>query len=130
MIQSFAVLGKAETKGSAKAFKCGDRCIITNDNPRCKKWQKSVSFAAQTAGIKKRDKASVHIVFRIAIPKTFLKKRIGGDPHTLKPDIDKLIRPILDALTGIAYDDDNAVYEVYSRKIWWPIDLTEITISD
>ena len=105
-------------------------CVITNDNPKCKKWQQTVEHSARLAGVKKREKASVHIVFRIAIPKTFLKKRNASDPHTLKPDIDKLIRPILDALTGIAYDDDNAVYEVYARKIWWPLDLTEITVSD
>lgn len=124
------VKGKAETKGSARAFKCGNRCIITNDNPKCKAWQKKVTIAAMQAGVKKQDRAQISISFHIEIPKTYLKKRNVGDPHTMKPDIDKLIRPILDALTGFAYEDDNCVYSVTACKTWAKENLTEIMIFD
>ena len=126
----FTVKGKAETKGSARAFKCGSRCIITNDNPKCKAWQKKVTIAALQAGVQKQARSQVLITFRIEIPKTYLKKRNAGDPHTMKPDIDKLIRPILDALTGIAYEDDNCVYFVSAKKVWAKENSTEIMIFD
>lgn len=38
--------------------------------------------------------------------------------HTQKPDIDKLERAILDALTGIAYIDDSQVVKVVKSKQW------------
>ena len=36
--------------------------------------------------------------------------------HTKKPDIDKLVRLVLDALTGIAYVDDSQVVLLYAEK--------------
>ena len=37
---------------------------------------------------------------------------------TGKPDIDKLSRGILDALTGIAYDDDSQVVQLNAQKVY------------
>lgn len=126
----FTVKGKAETKGSARAFKCGDRCIITNDNPKCKKWQQTVSLAARIAGVTKKDCVAVWVEFHIEIPKTYIKKRTAGCPHMMKPDIDKLVRPILDALTGVAYEDDNCVFSVTATKVWAKENMTKITVFD
>jgi crossover junction endodeoxyribonuclease RusA len=38
--------------------------------------------------------------------------------HTQRPDVDKLTRAVLDALTGIAYGDDSTVVAVHARKRW------------
>lgn len=37
---------------------------------------------------------------------------------TVKPDTDKLIRSTLDALTGVAYDDDSQVVNISACKIY------------
>ena len=44
---------------------------------------------------------------------------IGNDPHTAKPDIDNLVKPVLDALKGIeVFKDDGQVYKVFAQKYW------------
>lgn len=37
-------------------------------------------------------------------------------PHIKKPDSDKLVRAVLDAMTGIVYNDDAQVVEHHARK--------------
>lgn len=37
-------------------------------------------------------------------------------PHTVVPDLDKLVRAVLDALTGIAYRDDSQVTHILASK--------------
>jgi Holliday junction resolvase RusA-like endonuclease len=44
------------------------------------------------------------------------------------PDIDKLLRAVMDALTGIAYADDSQVIEVMVSKVYG--DTTFIEVSD
>lgn len=112
------IAGHAETKGSTKAFRCGNRCIITNANPRCKKWQQRVTLAVINAKVVKTEfpvELEMTFFFTIAKSRKDLK---DGDCHTQKPDIDKLIRPILDALTGIVYKDDCQVSKVTACKKW------------
>ena len=47
------------------------------------------------------------------------------------PDLDKLVRAVLDALTGYAYLDDSQVYEVRASKSWSDTgaDFTGITVT-
>jgi Holliday junction resolvase RusA-like endonuclease len=47
------------------------------------------------------------------------EKRHKKGPHTIKPDIDNLLKAVMDALTGIAvYKDDCQVYAKFVRKYW------------
>ena len=110
------IAGHPETKGSTKAFRCGNRCIITNANPRCKKWQAKVSRAvAHVDKIEGAVELEMTFFFPIAKSRKDLK---DGDCHTQKSDIDKLIRPILDGLTSIVYKDDCQVSKVTACKKW------------
>jgi Holliday junction resolvase RusA-like endonuclease len=57
----------------------------------------------------------------IKMPKSWSKKKkaeMWGNPHTSKPDIDNLVKAVLDALNGVAFCDDSQIYEITSRKIW------------
>jgi Holliday junction resolvase RusA-like endonuclease len=48
-----------------------------------------------------------------------LKPRTVKREHpTVPPDLDKLIRAVLDGLTAIAYVDDSQVVEIYAKKIY------------
>ena len=55
----------------------------------------------------------VEMTFVLAQPKTV--KRLY--PH-VRPDVDKLVRAVLDALTGRAYVDDAQVVWVHAEKIY------------
>ena len=40
--------------------------------------------------------------------------------HSSRPDLDKLIRGVLDALTDVIYEDDSQVSVIYASKIYVP----------
>lgn len=65
---------------------------------------------------------TLDITFYMPLPK---KKslRKPGDPHKQKPDIDNLIKGVLDSF----FEDDSCVYEVRASKEWAVKGAIEIT---
>lgn len=82
---------------------------------------------------------SVRCEFRFARPKSHhgakgLKQTAPAHPTTRNlGDTDKLVRACLDALTGLAYDDDSQVVEAAGIKRWCEPGEPEgavVTVSD
>lgn len=132
---SFTVYGKAETKGSSKAFVFTDkntgkhRASITNDNSKTKGWQGLVAKIAQEhspeGGII-QGAVVVGIDFYFLRPKSVsVKKRPN---MTVKPDIDKVTRSVLDGLKGVIYSDDAVVTGLNIRKYYGDPPRAEIII--
>ena len=113
------------TKGSASGFpirRAGGRIgvVITNDNPKNKKWAINVAAHARQAALEGRHaifEGPLHLglVFTMKRPKAMPKGRIM--PVT-KPDLDKMIRSVKDALTGILYIDDAQICTLTGHKIY------------
>jgi Holliday junction resolvase RusA-like endonuclease len=107
----FTVYGKPVPQGSSRAFfvkKLG-RAVITSANAKLKPWRQMLSDTAQSLGvpiIPKEIPVAMSLDFYFEKPASAPKKRIYP---TVKPDTDKLIRSILDSLTGIVYVDDSQV---------------------
>lgn len=64
-----------------------------------------------------------NIIVYHKIPKSYTKKRIqnirnGLEYPAKKPDVDNIVKIILDALNMIAYDDDSQVVELSIIKRW------------
>ena len=58
-----------------------------------------------------------------AIPKSYTKGKRLACEHNInrpakKPDIDNVLKAVMDALNGVAYEDDKQVVEVICRK-WY-----------
>lgn len=67
-----------------------------------------------------------------SIPKSYSKgKRLAAECNlirsTKKPDIDNVVKSVLDALNGVAYKDDTQVTELSVRK-WWTADNDRIDV--
>ena len=77
---------------------------------------------------------NMNIIYAFRRPKSLSKKERneidGGKtvPKTTKPDIDNLTKAILDALNGIAWNDDAQVSEIKAKKIWSKQDQIEVKI--
>lgn len=76
---------------------------------------------------------AVIMEFTTAIPKSYsAKKRQAIKDDDIvpqkRPDIDNLIKGVLDALNGIAYADDKQVWSVYARK-WYGEPRTRVHIA-
>ena len=57
------------------------------------------------------------------IPKSYTKKRIknildGMEKPTKKPDVDNIIKIVLDSLNKVAYEDDKQVVKVSLEKLY------------
>ena len=114
---SFSVKGEPQPKGSARAFVRNGRAIVTSDNPAVRRWEETIRFVLQDwqygvlAG-----PVALEVTFTIARPPSVSAKR--RPQPTVKPDADKLLRGVLDALKGIVYHDDSQVTKALVRKVY------------
>lgn len=99
-------------------------------------WRASIREAARAAGATLSPSAiSVRVVFGMPRPKAQTQWRQGKlvpkmqhyyDRPKVAPDIDKLLRGVLDALTGICYADDAQVVEIYASKVYADVTVIEV----
>jgi Holliday junction resolvase RusA-like endonuclease len=123
---AFEVPGEPQPQGSAKAFKHRHtgRVMVTSDNARLRPWRDAVSWHARQAllgGGPLAGPVKVRVEFRFARPGGHFGKR-GLRPaapreHVVRPDLDKLVRAVLDALSEARiWRDDAQVVETRARK--------------
>lgn len=114
---SFFVPGEPITEGSTRAFASGQRVVVTHDRgPELDQWRlkvaKAAEAAARKAGWEPRYDGPVAVTAAFFLPRPkSAKKRLV--PH-VKPDLDKLIRAVGDALApykqpGVLKDDSRIV---------------------
>lgn len=120
----FIVYGVAVPKGSTRAFtpKGARFPVVTADNAKTKPWQRLIadraSDALETAGGQQFEGAvSLAVTFYLPRPKS-LPKRVTE--HLKKPDLDKLVRAVKDALTRVVWQDDAQVVHVTATKRYAP----------
>lgn len=126
---TFVIEGRCPTKGSTRSFvhpKVG-KVVTVADNARLKQWTKDAKWQARAAKVPliyKPHGVIVNVVVEFVKPKT--AKRAAP---TVRPDVDKLLRAVLDALTGIAYADDSQVVQVTTSKTYGPSERVTVTIK-
>ena len=77
--------------------------------------QEEREIARLYKGCKASGPVSVTIRAFSPLPKS-RPKRVENEPWTISPDIDNIAKAVLDALNGIAYDDDAQVVELHVYK--------------
>lgn len=115
MTLNFFVPGVAIAQGSLKWFpvKGPRRVILTSTAQGLKPWREAVGYAAyeamRTAGATPTTEAvAVGMTFILPRPKALKDKPTPR--HTKRPDLDKLFRAGLDAMSkGVVYHDDSQV---------------------
>jgi crossover junction endodeoxyribonuclease RusA len=141
---AFTVLGVAEPKGSTRTLPAGHvmqklkkhipvvirdfremamATITTSDNPDVKKWQAEINRAAWSANQDRPadrrgdfQQGPIELSVRFFLPRpTGLAKSYTG-PHLKKPDLDKLVRAVKDALKDVVWKDDSQVIHVDAWK--------------
>lgn len=129
----FTVYGHPEPKGSTRAFipKGWKRPVITTANAKAKPWHQQVAgtaFEAIKGGIAypRPTPVCLNLRFYLCRPKSLSKKLLF---HTKKPDVDKLVRLVSDALTGIAWEDDSQLSGISAVKCYGLPERVEIYIA-
>ncbi|TDL35706.1 RusA family crossover junction endodeoxyribonuclease [Macrococcoides bohemicum] len=75
----------------------------------------------------------VTLLFEIPMAKSWSKKKKAeyiNQPHTAKPDIDNLVKTVLDAANNHIWIDDGQVYEIHTNKIYSDIPLLSIILEE
>jgi Holliday junction resolvase RusA-like endonuclease len=134
----FTVYGTPRPQGSMRAFahKTTGKVVTVSDNAKTKPWRQEI---ARTALEEKRShymngnqESSYHgvvikMTFCFARPKSVKEHK---RPHmTVKPDIDKLARAVLDACTGILFPDDANIIRLTATKRYEEPERVEIEIE-
>jgi len=128
MTLAFTVYGVAESKGSMRAYTPkGMRFpVVTDSNRNVRSWQQLIAEGASKALMqlpaaeRKLVTGGVHceVAFFLPRPKDLHRPKYRGVEvaHTKAPDIDKLTRAVLDALTSVLWVDDAQVVELFAFK--------------
>lgn len=144
---SFTVLGVPQQRGSKNAFavklKNGTtRTVLADSNKKSVKHMRLINVCAKTAmdrcGIDiATTPVQVNVRFAFARPKAHFgtgknSKTLKQDAplqHTKQPDVDKLVRCLLDGMTGAVYADDRQVFDVIARKEWSTESFTQVQVT-
>jgi Holliday junction resolvase RusA-like endonuclease len=115
-VTEFTVLGPPHVKGSTVSFIGHDGRVVTKtDSVGLRGWSRDVFWAAKAASVplaRQGEPVRVHVWFHFPFP------RKGRRSPTIRPDIDKLTRALLDALAGAAYLNDAQVVELIAFKVY------------
>lgn len=123
----FFVPGIPVAKGSAKAFviRGTNRAVVTQTNlDKQKPWASLITTTAAQSGAKIiSGPVMVSMQFFMPRPKSHFKSNGLLKPNapkfnTSKPDVDKLVRLVFDALTGVVWNDDSQANISYAVKYY------------
>lgn len=132
----FAVRGLPVAQGSARAFVAGGRAIIATDAHRPRTplgaWRTAIATEARAAIADEpllEGPIFVRVAFVMPRPKShFLPANSRRTAPVLrpdaptwdtrKPDVDKLLRSLFDALTNVVWRDDAQVVRVQAVKLF------------
>jgi len=97
-------------------------------------WEGLIKILASQAGIQPTDMpTSVGIEIERTVPRSWSRKKkaqaLSYGWATGKPDIDNVIKAVLDALNGIAWRDDSQVVTITASRTFTERDQTTITIE-
>ena len=121
---SFSVEGTPIQQGSMKHI--GNGRMIHSKAAELAVWRSMVALSAQAAGCKPIDAPIIITMkFRVKRPKS-----VKRDYPTVAPDLDKYVRSVNDALTGVAFTDDSQVIKIIASKEYADNPGVDIEISD
>lgn len=112
-------------QGSKRAFRhktTGNVVVVDDNSPKLKNWRESVRGEVQDVMDGRapiEGPVVLAVTFTVAKPKSAPKTRVTWPER--KPDLDKLLRSVMDALkAGGAYKDDAQVVEIIRLGKFYP----------
>ena len=134
MSLTFTLYMKPEPQGSSKAFVIAGKARITSANARMKPFRSELTRCALWEMSDQRvEMFAKHVPVRLDVLFTFRKPESVSNKRVhcvVKPDLDKLVRCVNDALTGAVWNDDGQVVETTARKVYGPVEGVTVTVSE
>lgn len=107
------VVGTPVPQGSKRGFLVNGRIVLVEASKNLPQWRKTVT--ASLVGMPPVEGAA-EVVLGFYMP----KPKSNKDDHPIRrPDVDKLIRAVLDGMTDAGiFKDDSQVVSISARKLW------------
>lgn len=123
-VVEFRIPGPAAPQGSKRAIRLrgSNRVVLVESSAKVKPFRAVAALCATQAWRQPPTQGVValEVAFRFVRPKSHTKAdgslRAGAPLAPGKPDIDKLLRALLDAMTGVVYVDDSQVACIWATK--------------
>lgn len=132
----FTVPGQPVGQGRPRFARRG-KYVATYDPKKSRNYKSLVTMCCQRAysGKPIDCPTEVHISAYFEVPKSYSKKRreeclIGHEFPTKKPDIDNIIKGILDAMNGVAYADDKNIICIQAMKWYAKVPKVEVEVIE
>jgi Holliday junction resolvase RusA-like endonuclease len=136
MLIEFHVNGHPVPQGSMTAVKAGAGYVTMRHTQggALAVWRASIRLACGDTE-PTREAVSLAMNFRLKRPKAhlglqggkvYVKPQYLYDVPASTPDLDKLIRAVMDALTGSLYLDDRQVAQIVARKVYSKIEGLDV----
>lgn len=87
--------------------------IVHQKSKRLMDWRSAIAKEGTIALTEMNGAVAIGMVFVVSRPKT-----VRRNLPSVKPDLDKYVRAVMDALTGVAYADDSQVVSLYAEKVY------------
>lgn len=120
------VPGRPRTKGSWRPITRANGSVFMKPSTDEKPWAVAVAYEAQqnvTKHVAKPNAVTVELTFTFKAPKKAANRFPPGDA-------DKLARSCLDALTGICWDDDVQVANLFVNKQYGAVEGVLIAVRE
>lgn len=97
-------------------------------------WKVLILKALESKGWEKAktEPLKIYLEFGMQIPESLPKKakdRLEGAYHCKRPDIDNLVKFVLDCMISTVYDDDSIIYSISAVKHYASQPYVQITVS-
>jgi crossover junction endodeoxyribonuclease RusA len=115
---AFDVIGRPSPQGSKKSI--GNNRFVESSK-YLPAWRNAVKIAAENAVISEgwaRVSGPVELEVMFYLDRPSSVSPVKRPQPTVPPDLDKLVRGVGDALTGVVYDDDSQVIRCLAWKMY------------
>jgi len=133
---TFAVYGEPVPKGRPR-FSTRGKFPVAYTPEKTKSYEFEVGMMALAAmgGSKPLEgalEAFIYVTF--AVPESYSKKRLeaclsGTEKHIKKPDLDNVIKSVIDGMDKIVFDNDSQITSIYATKVYGEIAKVEVMVK-
>jgi Holliday junction resolvase RusA-like endonuclease len=137
MIQiMFTIYGEPVAKGRPRFSTRGKYPVaFTPEKTKAYEFEVGMMALAAMGGSKPLEgalEAFIYVTF--AVPESYSKKRLeaclsGSEKHIKKPDLDNVVKCVIDGMDKIVFDNDSQITSIHATKVYGEVAKVEVMVK-
>jgi Holliday junction resolvase RusA-like endonuclease len=131
----FTIYGEPVPKGRPR-FSTRGKFPVAYTPEKTKNYESDVGMMAKAAmgasePLKGALEAFIYVTF--PVPASYSKKRteaclIDSEKHTKKPDLDNVVKSVIDGMDKIVFENDSQITSIHSTKVYGEVAKVEVVV--